>query len=130
MPFQELGRMLQVGYCKMLEWVRMSDAQGRGAFGVTEPNAEGCRDFKGWIRTRDGRRRDPLAITDPSSRYSLETRISEPPVARATPVFEAVFRARGLPEAIHGEDEPPFVSLGAGGFTWFRAAAGARIFHP
>jgi transposase InsO family protein len=75
------------------------------------PNAVWSADFKGWFVTSDGHRCDPLTITDNYSRYLLRCQ-----AVRATgheavqPIFEAVFREYGLPDAIRTDNGPPFAT--------------------
>lgn len=83
------------------------------------PNQTWCVDFKGWWRTRDGERCDPLTITDASSRYLLRVQGLRGSTARemVQPVFVAVFREFGLPEAIRTDNGPPFASSGLCGLS-------------
>lgn len=94
---------------------------------ATGPNDVWTVDFKGWFHTGDGRRCDPLTILDAYSRYLLDCRVvrdlSEP---AARPVFEALFRAYGLPRVIRTDNGAPFASVAAGGLSrlavwWVRA---------
>ena len=68
---------------------------------MTGPNVLWTTDFKGKFLTGDRRYCHPLTVADYSSRYLLrcEGKRSEAG-AGAFPVFEDLFRAKGLPEAI------------------------------
>ncbi len=114
---------------------RRSIERGAVVDHVRAPNAEWCCDFKGWFRTRDGRRCDPLTITDAFSRYLVEARIAEPSIAGVRPVFEAAFRAHGLPQAIRCDNGSPFGSRGPAGLTglsvwWLRLGVEPRFITP
>ena len=75
-------------------------------------------DFKGWFRTGDGQRCDPLTISDLYSRYVLCCRVAaEQSYAAVRPLFEAVFKAYGLPAVIRVDNGSPFASTGAGGLS-------------
>jgi transposase InsO family protein len=100
------------------------------------PNDVWCVDFKGHFRVGDGSRCDPLTITDAFSRYILECKAV--PSMRAVdvrPIFEAAFRAYGLPAAIRSDNGPPFASTGAGGLTllsiwWVRLGIAIERIEP
>ncbi|HEY3812589.1 MAG TPA: IS481 family transposase [Caulobacteraceae bacterium] len=114
---------------------RRAIEQGRTASEVRAANEEWCTDFKGWFRTRDGTRCDPLTITDTHSRYLIETRIVDQTVDAVRPVFEAAFRANGLPLAIRSDNGGPFGSTGAGGLTrlsvwWLRLGVRPHFIRP
>jgi transposase InsO family protein len=99
------------------------------------PNAEWSCDFKGWFRTRDGQRCDPLTISDTHSRYLLDVRIAEPSLAGVKPLFQRVFEAYGLPDAIRCDNGSPFGSTGAGGLTrlsvwWLKLGVEPRFTRP
>jgi transposase InsO family protein len=83
------------------------------------PNAVWCADFKGWFRTGDGQRCDPLTISDGYSRYLLccQGIGSTTGMGTVRPLFEAVFREYGLPEAMRTDNGPPFASTGLAGLT-------------
>lgn len=88
-------------------------------FGVCDrPNALWCADFKGWFRTGDGTRCDPLTVSDAYSRMLLGcVAVPRPDYAHTRPVFEALFRELGLPEALRTDNGPPFASVGVGGLS-------------
>lgn len=86
--------------------------------GTATPNALWCADFKGHFRTRDGAWCYPLTISDYASRYLLRCQaLARPDEAHVRAVFETVFRAYGLPEAIRTDNGSPFASVGLGGLT-------------
>lgn len=98
-------------------------------------NDEWCADFKGWFRIAGRCRIDPLTITDAHSRYLIDTRIAAQTTAGVKPVFEAAFRAYGLPLAIRSDNGAPFGSRGAGGLTqlsvwWLRLGVRPHFIHP
>jgi len=98
-------------------------------------NDEWCADFKGWFRIADGTRIDPLTITDAHSRYLIETRIAPQTAVGVKPVFQAAFRAYGLPLAIRSDNGSPFGSSGAGGLTqlsvwWLPLGVRPHFIHP
>ena len=110
-------------------------AQGSTASPARSPNEEWCVDFKGWFRTLNGDRCDPLTITDSYSRYLIETKITSPTIDGVKPVFEASFRAYGLPRAIRCDNGAPFGSTGAGGLTrlsawWLRLGVEPHFIQP
>jgi transposase InsO family protein len=109
--------------------------QGQTCTPALAANEEWCADFKGWFRTADGTRCDPLTLTDAHSRYLLASRITAPSVVGARPVFEATFRAYGLPSAIRCDNGAPFGSSGPGGLSrlavwWLRLGIQPRFIHP
>jgi transposase InsO family protein len=75
------------------------------------PNEVWTVDFKGWWYGADGHRKEPLTVRDEFSRYLLELRAVED--ARTETIrkhFEALFEARGLPQAIRSDNGVPFAS--------------------
>jgi transposase InsO family protein len=82
------------------------------------PNEIWCVDYKGQFRLGDKSYCYPLTITDQFSRYILGcdgmAAISD---EAAREVFEEVFRARGLPEAMRSDNGVPFASTGLAGLT-------------
>ena len=102
---------------------------------VAAANDEWATDFKGWFRTRDGRRIDPLTITDSHSRFLIDVRIVRPTIDGSQPVFEAAFRAYGLPLSIRCDNGSPFGSSGAGGLTrlsawWLKLGVEPHFIRP
>jgi len=81
-------------------------------------NAVWSADFKGWFVTGDGRRCDPLTITDNYSRYLLRCQaVTATGYEAVRPVFEAVFREYGLPDAIRTDNGPPFATTTVGSLS-------------
>lgn len=77
-----------------------------------------CADFKGCFVCGDGQRCDPLTITDAFSRYLLRCRsVEKTDGVHVRGIFEAVFRERGMPEAIRTDNGPPFASPGPAGLS-------------
>jgi len=98
-------------------------------------NDEWCADFKGWFLTGDGSRCDPLTITDSHCRYLLATQATQPTLDGVRQVFEATFRACGLPAAIRCDNGTPFGSGGPAGLTrlsvwWLRLGVQPRFIPP
>lgn len=82
------------------------------------PNRVWCADFKGWFRTQDGSRVDPLTITDAHSRYLLKCQaVGKTDTTRVQAIFEAAFRAYGMPEAIRTDNGAPFASSAIAGLS-------------
>lgn len=82
------------------------------------PNDVWSADYKGWFRLGDGTRCDPLTINDVFSRYSLIcAALASPKLADVKALFEASFRAHGLPKAVMTDNGPPFGSRGIGGLS-------------
>ena len=75
------------------------------------PNAVWTADFKGQFRTGDGLYCYPLTVADAYSRFLLRcsARLSTKQV-EARPIFERLFRAYGLPEAIRTDNGAPFAT--------------------
>lgn len=82
------------------------------------PNQVWPADFKGQFKTGDGRYCYPLTITDHFSRALLACR-ALPSIRThgAQPVFRALFRAVGLPDAIRTDNGTPFASTGIHGLS-------------
>jgi putative transposase len=82
------------------------------------PNQVWPADFKGQFKTRDGYYCYPLTVTDHYSRTllvchglrSVKTRLAQP-------VFRALFREAGLPDAIRTDNGAPFASTGIHGLS-------------
>ena len=83
-----------------------------------EANRVWCADFKGWFRTGDGERIEPLTISDAHSRYLLRCQaVEKTDTARVQAIFEAAFRAYGMPEAIRTDNGAPFASRALAGLS-------------
>lgn len=75
-------------------------------------------DFKGQFKTGDGVYCFPLTVTDHYSRTLLCCRaLASTKTAEVRPVFLALFREVGLPEAIRTDNGTPFASTGLHGLT-------------
>lgn len=98
---------------------RRARAQGTPLEEYTASNAIWCADFKGWFKTGDGTICTPLTITDGFSRYILRCQgLSEGTGSLVVkPIFEAVMREYGIPEAIRTDNGTPFACVGLGGLT-------------
>jgi putative transposase len=82
------------------------------------PNQVWPADFKGQFRTGDGRYCYPLTVTDHFSRSLLLCHgLPSVKTADALPVFRALFRAVGLPDAIRTDNGAPFASTGIHGLS-------------
>ena len=86
---------------------------------AVDSNRVWCADFKGWFYTSDGRRVDPLTVTDAHSRYLLACQgmRGKTDTAHVMGVFEALFRAYGMPERIRTDNGTPFASTGLAGLS-------------
>ena len=75
------------------------------------PNTVWSIDFKGEFRTRDGQLCYPLTVQDVCTRYMLGvTGLDSTAGAGVRIAMEALFRERGLPEAIRSDNGVPFVA--------------------
>lgn len=82
------------------------------------PNQVWPADFKGQFKTGDGHYCYPLTVTDHFSRSVLVCRaLASITTATVQPVFRALFRAVGLPEAIRTDNGSPFASRGLHGLS-------------
>ncbi len=91
---------------------------GAAPLTTARPNQVWPADFKGQFRTGDGRYCYPLTITDHFSRTVLTCQGLRSVTTRdAKPVFRALFRAVGLPEAIRTDNGTPFASTGIHGLA-------------
>jgi transposase InsO family protein len=90
---------------------RRQRALGTALSKGNEPNALWCTDFKGEFKLGNRQYCYPLTVTDHASRFILSCEAlestREPPVIEA---FHALFRERGLPEAIRSDNGVPFAS--------------------
>ena len=91
---------------------------GASSVATTRPNQVWPADYKGQLRLGTGRYCYPLTVTDHFSRQLLVCRgLQSVRFAAAQPVFRALFRAVGLPEAIRTDNGAPFASLGIHGLS-------------
>lgn len=104
---------------------------------AVESNLVWCADFKGWFRTGDGSRVDPLTVSDAHSRYLLACQgmRGKTDTAHVMGVFEALFRAFGMPERIRTDNGSPFASTGLAGLSrlsvwWIRLGITPERIRP
>jgi transposase InsO family protein len=91
---------------------------GAAALITDAPNQVWPADFKGHFKTGDGQYCYPLTITDHFSRRLLACRgLPSVRTALAKPVFRALFREVGLPDAIRTDNGAPFASTGIHGLS-------------
>ena len=82
------------------------------------PNQVWPADFKGQFKTGDGQYCYPLTVTDHFSRALLVCRgLPSVKTALTQPVFRALFREVGLPDAIRTDNGAPFASTGIHGLS-------------
>jgi transposase InsO family protein len=80
---------------------------------ATKPNAVWTVDFKGWWKSHDGNRCEPLTVRDAYSRFVLSATLTRTSAEQVRPIFEALFRKHGLPEAIQCDNGCPFIHVRA-----------------
>lgn len=94
------------------------DHPGAPAILTAAPNDLWTADFKGEFRTGDGIYCYPLTIADLHARFLLDCHGRYSTQTRtAGPVFEAAFRAFGLPLAIRTDNGPPFATTSIHGLS-------------
>jgi len=109
---------------------------GRPVSEMLAPNAVWTADFKGQFKTRDGIYCYPLTVVDGASRYFLSCRALLSVRYRETrPVFERLFRERGLPERLRTDNGVPFASLALGRLSrlsiwWVRLGILPELIEP
>jgi transposase InsO family protein len=97
---------------------RRAPGLGAPALASTAPNQIWPADFKGQFKTGDGRYCFPLTVTDHCSRAILCCQaLVATTTALARPVFVALFRDLGLPDAIRTDNGVPFASTGLHGLS-------------
>jgi putative transposase len=91
---------------------------GIAPLATDRPNQVWPADFKGQFKTGDGHYCYPLTVTDHFSRTLLVCRgLTSVQGAAVRPVFRALFRAVGLPEAIRTDNGSPFASSSLHGLS-------------
>ncbi|MDQ3418848.1 MAG: IS481 family transposase [Acidobacteriota bacterium] len=91
---------------------------GATALDTQQPNQVWPADFKGQFKTGDGHYCYPLTVTDHFSRALLVCRgLSSVKTTLVRPVFRALFREVGLPDAIRTDNGAPFASTGIHGLS-------------
>jgi putative transposase len=109
---------------------------GRPLTDMGTPNAVWTADFKGQFKTCDGVYCYPLTVVDGASRYFLSCRaLMSVCYAETRPVFERLFRERGLPERLRTDNGPPFASLALGRLSrlsvwWVRLGILPELIEP
>ena len=109
---------------------------GRPTAPMDAPNAVWTADFKGEFRTRDGAHCYPLTVADGYSRYLLACRaLPSTATAGARPVFERLFRDRGLPARIRSDNGVPFATVALGRLSalsvwWVRLGVLPDLIEP
>jgi len=100
------------------------------------PNQVWPADFKGQFKTGDGRTCYPLTVTDHFSRRLLVCQgLPSVRTAATLPVFRALFREIGLPDAIRTDNGAPFASTGLHGLSrlnvwWMQLGIGHQRIAP
>jgi putative transposase len=91
---------------------------GATALHTDAPNQVWPADFKGQFKTGDGQYCYPLTVTDHFSRALLVCRgLASVRTELARPVFRALFREVGIPDAIRTDNGAPFASTGIHGLS-------------
>ncbi len=110
--------------------------QGRPKIDVKSPNDLWSSDFKGEFLTGDQRYCYPLTVADRCSRYLLgcEGQLSTAH-AGVQPVFERLFREKGLPKAILSDNGGPFSSTAVAGLSrlsvwWIKLGIKPLLIEP
>jgi len=99
------------GLVKRARQRRRQKATGTPLSAGRAPNDLWCVDFKGEFRLGDRRYCHPLTVTDHASRMILACEALESvKEAGVIPVFQTLFKERGLPDAIRSDNGVPFAS--------------------
>ena len=94
------------------------DPPGRDPGADRPPESRVAADFKWQFKTGDGQYCYPLTVTDHFSRALLVCRgLPSVKTTLAQPVFRALFREVGLPDAIRTDNGAPFASTGIHGLS-------------
>ena len=97
---------------------RKWDHPGAVPIATHRPNQVWPADFKGQFRTGDGQYCYPLTVTDHFSRRLLACHgLRSVKTVDAKPIFRALFREVGLPDAIRTDNGAPFASTGIHGLA-------------
>jgi transposase InsO family protein len=125
------------GLVKRARQRRRQKAQGTPLSAGQTPNDLWCADFKGEFRLGNGRYCYPLTITDHAARFILACEALESvKEAGVIPVFERLFKERGLPDAIRSDNGVPFASpnglynLSKLSVWWLRLGIGIERIKP
>jgi len=97
---------------------RKWDHPGAAPIATQRPNQVWPADFKGQFRTGDGQYCYPLTVTDHFSRRLLACHgLRSVKTVDAKPIFRALFREVGVPDAIRTDNGAPFASTGIHGLA-------------
>ena len=97
---------------------RKWDHPGAAPIATQRPNQVWPADFKGQFRTGDGQYCYPLTVTDHFSRRLLACHgLRSVKTVDAQPIFRALFREVGVPDAIRTDNGAPFASTGIHGLA-------------
>jgi transposase InsO family protein len=125
------------GLVKRARQRRRQKAQGTPLSAGQTPNDLWCADFKGEFRLGNGRYCYPLTVTDHAARFILACEALESvKEAGVIPVFERLFKERGLPDAIRSDNGVPFASpnglynLSKLSVWWLRLGIGIERIKP
>ena len=109
---------------------------GRPMSPMTEPNAVWTADFKGQFPTRDGILCYPLTVADGASRFLLACRaLPSVKTSDTKPMFERLFRERGLPDRIRTDNGVPFATIALARLSplsvwWLRLGIRPELIQP
>jgi len=109
---------------------------GRPSTDMRTPNAVWTTDFKGQFPTGDGVLCYPLTVADGASRYLLACRaLRSVRTSETRPMFEQLFRERGLPERIRSDNGVPFATTALGRLSllsvwWIRLGICPELIEP
>lgn len=100
------------------------------------PNAVWTTDFKGQFRMRDGELCYPLTVADGAVRFLLACRALRSVRTEETrPMFERLFRERGLPDRMRSDNGVPFATTALGRLSalsvwWIRLGILPELIEP
>jgi putative transposase len=109
---------------------------GRPLTPMHEPNAIWTTDFKGQFPTRDGVLCYPLTVADGATRFLLACRaLASVRTSETKPMFERLFRERGLPERLRSDNGVPFATTALGRLSalsvwWIRLGIRPELIEP
>jgi putative transposase len=109
---------------------------GRVPLDARRPNDVWCADFKGQFLLGDATYCYPLTVTDACSRFVLCCHgLDSVAQAGAIPVFDRLFRERGLPGAIRTDNGVPFATQAICGLSalnvwWIKLGIGHQRIEP
>ena len=109
---------------------------GRPTTPMSEPNAVWTTDFKGQFPTGDGELCYPLTVADGASRFLLACcALPSVRTSETRPMFERLFRERGLPDRIRSDNGVPFATTALGRLSllsvwWIRLGIRPELIEP